>query len=125
MKQLPPGIPPANSSKWHARRWWDGLGYIRARSLTNPSWQRDVRWLIQVVVRQQPQMPAEEQAHYKAILAVLRRYPRTANGTLDADAAWDEVLAAIDELSATPLTGSSARSPRRHAIIGRSAPNAA
>ena len=44
-------------------------------------------------------MPAEEQAHYNAILATLRRYPRTANGTLDADAAWDEVLATIDELS--------------------------
>ena len=99
VKQLPPGIPPANSAKWHSRRWWDGLGYTRARSLTNPSWQRDVHWLIQVAVGQQPHMPAEEQAHYNAILATLRRYPRTANGTLDADAAWDEVLATIDELS--------------------------
>jgi hypothetical protein len=41
----PPFLPSANSSKWHSRRWWDGLGYVRARSLANPNY-RDGRHLL-------------------------------------------------------------------------------
>ncbi len=45
---LPPPpsfLPSANSSKWHSRRWWDGLGYVRARSLANPNY-RDGGYLL-------------------------------------------------------------------------------
>jgi hypothetical protein len=46
MKPLPSGLPPANSRKWHNRRSWDWLGYLRVRSLANPHWPRDIPWLI-------------------------------------------------------------------------------
>ncbi|MGX1880539.1 hypothetical protein [Streptomyces sp. NPDC055287] len=44
MKDLPPGLPPAESPKWHNRRWRDPLGYLRVRSLANPNWSRDMPW---------------------------------------------------------------------------------
>ena len=98
MKEPPAGLPPANSRKWHSRRWWDGLGYLRVRSLGNPQWQRDSRWLAQVLTRQQRSAAVEEVPLYGAALAAVRRYPRTASGATDADASWDEVLSAIDSL---------------------------
>ena len=102
MKSLPQGFPAANSPKWRSRQHWDSLGYIRARSLTNPAWQRDVGWLTHVAVKEQSfqaRSTPEESPFYDAIIAALRRYPRTASGDRDADASWDEVLSAIDELS--------------------------
>lgn len=36
---------------------------------------------------------------YDATIVAARRYPRTAAGTVDADASWDDVLIAIDRLS--------------------------
>jgi hypothetical protein len=99
VKDLPAGLPPANSRKWHSRRWWDGLGYVRVRSLSNPAWNRDVNWLTHVVVREQASAPADEKGPYETILRALRRYPRTASGVHAPDMSWDEVLASIDELS--------------------------
>lgn len=60
VKELPPGIPPANSRKWHRRRWGDSLGYIRVRSLSNPAWHRDIGWLTTVVVREKAYGAAHE-----------------------------------------------------------------
>ena len=46
MLPAPPSfLPSANSRKWHSRRWWDGLGYIRARSLSNSKY-RDGAYLL-------------------------------------------------------------------------------
>lgn len=100
MRRPPPQIPAANSAKWHNRRWWDSLGYLRVRTLANPGWQRDVGWLTQVLVREAASQKVKpgEGPYYQVVITVLRRYPRTAAGERDPEAAWDEVLAAIDEL---------------------------
>ena len=102
MRPPPPGIPGSNSSKWRSRRSWDGLGYVRARTLSNPSWTRDIVWPTTVTARNQVtevENRPHEKPFYDAILAALRRYPRTASGIHDADVAWDQILEAIDALS--------------------------
>lgn len=96
VKPLPPGLPPATSPKWHSRRRWDELGYLRVRSLANPNWTRDVPWLVAWLRRETPAAGAESRALYPAAVAALLRYPRTAAGAVDADASWDEVLTLID-----------------------------
>ena len=102
MKGLPAGLPPAHSRRWHARRVWDELGYLRVRSLANPDWPRDVSWLTQVLVRERASMaPKVEWPGYDAAIAAARRYPQTSNGRRDQDAAWDEILVAIDALLAS------------------------
>lgn len=98
MKQPPAGLPSANSKKWHSRRVWDSLGYLRVRSLANPQWQRDSARLVRVLVREQARAPQEEQHFYDDALAATRRYPTTASGFVSEDHAWDEVLCAIDRL---------------------------
>ena len=76
---------------------WDSLGYIRVRSLRNPKWRRDSRWLVQMTA-QRPSAPSAELALYDRAIAAARSYPRTSSGQESPDEAWDEVLAAIDEL---------------------------
>ncbi|MCU1668607.1 MAG: hypothetical protein JWP40_1534 [Blastococcus sp.] len=98
MKEPPAGLPPANSRTWHSRRWWDSLGYLRVRSLSNPEWQRDSQWLAHRLTAERRSAPEEEGELYDAAIVAARRYPRTASGTVDADASWDEVLTAIDRL---------------------------
>ncbi|GIG19759.1 hypothetical protein Cch01nite_04830 [Cellulomonas chitinilytica] len=98
MKPPPAGLPPANSRKWHSRRWWDQLGYLRVRSLGNPEWQRNTPWLLGVLTRQRDAGHPGERELYDAAIAATRRYPRTTAGATDAGAAWDEVLTAIDDL---------------------------
>jgi hypothetical protein len=98
MKQPPAGLPSANARKWHSRRWWDQLGYLRVRSLANAQWQRDSAWLVHVLVSQQASAPQEEQELYGVAIAAARRYPITASGSASEDQAWDEVLGAIDHL---------------------------
>jgi hypothetical protein len=98
VKEPPAGLPPANSRKWHSRRWWDQLGYLRVRSLSNPEWQRDSRWLAHVLTAQRRSAREDEGKLYDAAIVAARRYPRTASGTQDADASWDEVLTEIDRL---------------------------
>ena len=41
---------------------------------------------------------AEERELYDGAVLAARRYPITASGTADAEAAWDEVLTAIDRV---------------------------
>lgn len=97
-RPAPDFLPSANSRKWHNRRRLDGLGYLRARLLSNPTWPRDTAWLAHFLVVDRDRAPAEDQPVYQAAIAAVRRYPRTALGTHDANEAWDEVLAAIDEV---------------------------
>lgn len=97
--KVPPSVlPPPNSRKWHSRRWWDQLGYLRVRSLSNPEWQRDSRWLTQVLTRERSSALEGEGELYDAAIVAVSRYPRTSSGAEDADASWDEVLTAIDRL---------------------------
>lgn len=100
MRRPPAQIPGANSAKWHNRRWWDSLGYLRVRTLANPSWQRDVGWLTQSLVREAASESVQlgERPYYDVVISALRRYPTTVAGGRDPEAAWDEVLATIDEL---------------------------
>ncbi len=60
MRQPPSWLPAADSAKWHNRRRWDGLGYIRVWSLANPSWERDIDWLIQITERSRPTEPGRQ-----------------------------------------------------------------
>lgn len=98
MKPPPRQLPAANSRKWHARRFWDSLGYIRVRSLSNPKWRRDSDWLVQIMTAQRRDAPQAERALYDRAIAAVRSYPRTSSGQDLPDEAWDEVLTAIDEL---------------------------
>lgn len=98
MKDLPRGLPPANSRKWHSRRWWDQLGYLRARSLANPSWSRDIPWLITWFRRERAAEPAEDQPLYDAAIAAAQDYARTPFGATEVERAWDRILEPVDEL---------------------------
>ena len=98
MKPPPKQLPAANSKKWHARRLWDSLGYIRVRSLSNPHWRRDSGWLVQIMTAEREYAPPAERDLYDRARAAARSYPRTSSGLESPDEAWDEVLTAIDEL---------------------------
>lgn len=101
VKQLPPGLPPASSPAWHNRRSWDELGYLRVRSLANPSWHRDMAWLIRWLRRESPPVGDPLHASYDAAIAAARRYQHLATRAAgDLDAAWDEVLTPIDDILA-------------------------
>jgi hypothetical protein len=77
---------------------WDPLGYLRVRSLGNPAWVRDIKWLARQLQLDREHAGAAERGWYDQALAALHRYPRAASGAHDPDQAWDEVLAAIDEI---------------------------
>jgi hypothetical protein len=99
VRPLPAELPSANSRKWHSRRWWDPLGYIRVRSLANPRWERDTGWLIgSFLIPGRSAAPEEDRDLFDAAIAAARRYPRTASGATDMERSWDEVLAAVDVL---------------------------
>jgi hypothetical protein len=100
MKDLPRGLPSAASRKWHSRRWWDQLGYLRARSLANPSWPRDMPWLIEWLRRERSASLPEEHTFYDRAITAARHYARTRPPDQEAEAerAWDRVLEPIDEL---------------------------
>ena len=98
VKPAPDGLPPANSRKWHNRRTWDSLGYLRVRSLGNPAWDRDTRWLAYWLQRERDRALEIDRGLYDQALAAVRRYPLTTTGRRDPDQAWDEVLAPIDGL---------------------------
>jgi hypothetical protein len=105
MKPPPASLPPANSKKWATRQWWDGLGYLRVRSLANPNWprNRDIPWLIRWLRREADGIdkadsdPADRDLYYQAIAAA-RRYPHAAQHGITDEDAWDQVLAPIDEI---------------------------
>lgn len=60
MGSIPAWLPPSNSTKWPNRSVWDPLGYIRVRTLTNPSWHRDIDRLILLFDRHRPEQPGVE-----------------------------------------------------------------
>ncbi|MGZ9933326.1 hypothetical protein ACXNSR_26015 [Streptomyces sp. NC-S4] len=98
MKDLPPGLPPAHSRKWHNRRWWDQLGYLRVRSLGNPQWPRDMPWLITRLRRERSTaLPADRDLYDEAIAAA-QAYARIRGRTPEAERAWDRLLEPVDEL---------------------------
>jgi hypothetical protein len=74
MRPVPAFLPSAHSAKWHNRRWWDSMGYLRVRTLANPKWDRDPVWLIGVMDRTRPQFPSPERDLYDAATAELRLY---------------------------------------------------
>jgi hypothetical protein len=74
MRPVPDFLPGANSKKWHNRRWWDSLGYLRVRTLANPDWQRDVQWLTGVLDRSRPATPGPERDQYDRAATRLRVY---------------------------------------------------
>lgn len=98
MKPPPPELPHVRSPKWHSRRSWDSLGYLRVRSLANPRWNRDMPWLIERLRRETPAAGHPLRSLYDQAVAAATRYPRTLAGRLDADASWDELLTAIDAI---------------------------
>lgn len=102
---IPGFLPPANSQKWHNRRWWDGLGYLRVRTLENPHWQRDIPWLRTLLDADADEERSEAvKAALKDAAQVARRYPRTSTGKVAPDDAWDELLTAIDQALAIRQT---------------------
>ena len=98
VKPLPPGLPSASSPKWHSRRLWDPLGYLRVRSLANPQWQRDLPWLTAWLRRES--CGAGDALHplYEAAAQAATRYPRTRVGARDPETSWDELLTCIDDI---------------------------
>lgn len=98
VKDLPPGLPPAHSRKWHNRRWWDQLGYLRVRSLGNPHWSRDMPWLITWLRRERSTALPTDQGLYDEAIAAAQNYARTPRRSPEAERAWDRLLEPVDEL---------------------------
>lgn len=98
MRSLPPGLPSPNSPKWHNRRVWDGLGYLRVRTLGNPEWNRDLPWVIRGLRRETPAADHALRHLYDEAVAAAARYPRTRAGDRDADTSWDEFLGCVDAI---------------------------
>lgn len=98
VKDLPPGLPSADSRKWHSRRWWDQLGYLRVRSLANPNWARDMPWLINWLRRERSSSLLEDHTLYDRAITAAQRYAQTHGQETDTEGAWDRVLVPIDEL---------------------------
>lgn len=104
MRPVPDFLPSANSRKWHNRRVWDPLGYIRVRTLANPTWQRDDRWLARVLDLSRPKQPGEERHQYDLAVASLRVYgsarPRGAETASEwqdrSEQLWDDFLGCLD-----------------------------
>jgi hypothetical protein len=105
MRPVPTFLPSANSAKWHSRRWWDSMGYLRVRTLANPRWVRDPVWLIRVMDRTRPQLPGVERDLYDAATAKLRVYrdadarhgvESEADFLRRREAVWDDFLTTLD-----------------------------
>jgi hypothetical protein len=98
VKASPEWLPKATSKKWHNRLWWDSVGYLRVRTLSNPKWTRDIPWLQHVI---ESHRPAEAGVARDAIDEALRairwyRDPKEGASVEDLDARWDQVLDSID-----------------------------
>lgn len=104
MRPVPRFLPGANSAKWHSRSVWDWLGYLRVRTLANPEWHRDVRWLVGVLDRSRPANPGPERDQYDRAVARLRAYGAARRRGDEAEtvfherseALWDDFLDAVD-----------------------------
>jgi hypothetical protein len=105
VKSVPASLPGAGSAKWHNRRWWDPLGYLRVRTLANPAWARDARWLQDVVARHRPTEPGRlrdlldrvdhELSRYRGLRRAGTESPESFGRRQDDQ--WDTVLARLDE----------------------------
>jgi hypothetical protein len=98
MKELPHGLPPADSRKWHSRRWWDPLGYLRVRSLANPDRPRDIPSLVKWFRRERATALPEDLVLYDRAIAAARACAGKPVGSAAAERAWDRVLEPVDEL---------------------------
>ena len=104
MRPVPDFLPGANSKKWHNRRWWDSLGYLRVRTLANPDWQRDVPRLTGVLDRSRPATPGLERDQYDRAVTRLRAYGASNRHGSESESAfherseslWDDFLEALD-----------------------------
>jgi hypothetical protein len=106
MKGPPKWLPGAHSRKWHSRRWWDSLGYIRVRTLTSPNWHRDADWLIRVIQNHRPRQPGLARDAIDDTLRSLREYRALSHKDGDdyaerREAHWDAALDALDRYLAT------------------------
>lgn len=96
MKPIPSWLPSAGSHKWHNRRRWDWLGYLRVRSLANPNWYRDLDWLIQVVLRRRPTAPGPHRDAIDSTIRAAKRYRKLGRQGQTNEEDWDSVLEALD-----------------------------
>ena len=105
MRPVPSFLPKADSKKWHNRQLWDPLGYLRVRTLANPAWKRDVRWLTGVLDTTRPATPGQERDLYDLAVARLRIYGAATRRRSESesefqvrsDALWDDFLAGVDD----------------------------
>ena len=105
MKPPPSCLPAANSAKWHSRRVWDSLGYLRVRTLANPHWRRDLDWLQHVLELERPPGPGPDRDLIDAAIGATRGYRdlrrRQLESDVDFDARaeeeWDRILSPIDD----------------------------
>ena len=98
MRPPPPGLPAPNSPKWHSRRAWDQLGYLRVRTLANPRWQRDMPWLLDRLRRELPAADAPDRSLFDTAIAAATRYPRAQSGVRDSEQSWNEFLDCLDAI---------------------------
>src|SRR4051794_41563007 len=100
MRPPPASLPPPNSAKWHSRRMWDSLGYLRVRTLGNR--KRDPPWLIRRLRLEMPAGDHPMRPLYDEAVAAANRYPTTRAGGHDAEESWDELLGRADNILVAP-----------------------
>lgn len=93
----PSHLPSANSRKWHTRRWRDGLGYLRVRSLANADY-RDAGHLLNALRHERER--AVPTGDRRLVDAVDRALVATkhAKGPGGGDESWWQAVAAVDEV---------------------------
>ena len=106
VKQPPPWLPSADSRVWHNRRWWDQLGYLRVRTLSNPAAVRDPDRLIRFLRSERSLVLSrvDGRQFLDEAIQVAQRYKGlrqlAGEGSEDfaqrLDLEWDCLLAAID-----------------------------
>lgn len=97
MRSTPSWLPAADSDKWHNRRWWDQLGYVRVRSLANPSWPRDVDWLIGVMEHSRPGEPGPQRDALDRAIRAAKAYRSLQRRAREQEASWDAFLDMLDD----------------------------
>jgi hypothetical protein len=67
---------------------------LRARTLSNPNWQRDLPWLIHILDWYRPSSPGERRDLYDLAVKKARAY-RAAR--MESEEDWDAFLKALDD----------------------------
>ena len=93
MRPVPSWLPPANSRKWHSRWVWDNLGYLRVRTLSNPSWPRDLRWLLGILRRYRPTEPGDRRDQFDRAVQKATTYQSAKHTD---EQIWHDFLDAFD-----------------------------